>query len=355
MKVLVIQLKMIGDVLASSIICEAIKSKNAEIEIHYLIQKGAFPVVENNPFIDKIVFFDSKKFKGFRGLNRFGKELQKENYDTIIDVYGKWETLIPAFVSKCPRRIGVYKSYTKFFFTETFQPKPQKNGTAIGLRMQFAEVFLKEDLEVFYPKIYLSSQEIDAAKLLIQEKLDTSKPIYIISVLGSEQIKSLPNLQMARFLDFITPKISGQLVLNYMPNQKNQAKEIYEACKDTTKSKIVFDFYTKGLREFLAVLSQSDALLGNEGGATNMAKALQIPTFTIFAPWINRNSWNIFEETGFHDVVHLIDFEPELYQGKHPKKFKNKALEWYLKLNPDFFKTKLENFVQKIELKFKSK
>jgi heptosyltransferase II len=79
-----------------------------------------------------------------------------------------------------------------------------------------------------------------------------------------------------------------------------------------------------------------------------MSKALNIPTFTIYAPWINRTSWNIFEETGLHEIVHLSDYYPELYKNKHPKNFKEKALEWYDKLNPELFKEKLHGFVAKI-------
>ena len=122
-----------------------------------------------------------------------------------------------------------------------------------------------------------------------------------------------------------------------------EAKAIFELCN--AKTKIIFDFYVKGLRGFLAVLSQCDALVGNEGGATNMSKALNIPTFTIYAPWINRTSWNIFEETGLHEIVHLSDYFPDLYKNKHPKNFKEKALEWYDKLNPELFTEKLQKFV----------
>ena len=75
---------MIGDVLASTIICEAIKMEHPNAEIHYLIQKNTFPVVENNPFIDKIVFFEEKNYikqrayiylKRFKGIQavKFGK------------------------------------------------------------------------------------------------------------------------------------------------------------------------------------------------------------------------------------------------------------------------------------------
>ena len=57
-KILVIQQKMIGDVLASSIICNNLKNIFPDAEIHYLIYPFTKPVVENNPNIDRIVFFE---------------------------------------------------------------------------------------------------------------------------------------------------------------------------------------------------------------------------------------------------------------------------------------------------------
>lgn len=348
MKILVIQIKMIGDVLASTVICEALKMEHPNAEIHYLIQKNTFPVVENNPFIDKIVFFEEKNYKGISGLFKLGKELKAERYDTIIDAYGKLQSLIPTYLSQAKNRIGTHKWYSKFFLTQTVIPDTECNGTANAFRILLAKTALNKEIPVIFPKIYLLNSEIEFAKKQIAESLDILKPIVMISVLGSGKNKSLPNSYMANVLNTIANTSEVQLVFNYMPNQREDAEAIFEVCNVETKSKIIFDFYVKGLREFLAVLSQCDALVGNEGGATNMSKALNIPTFTIYAPWINRNSWNIFEETGLHEIVHLSDYFPELYKNKHPKNFKEKALEWYNKLNPSLFSEKLQRFATKI-------
>jgi heptosyltransferase-2 len=152
---------------------------------------------------------------------------------------------------------------------------------------------------------------------------------------------------MAETLDIITNSKDVQLLFNYMPNQFEEVKAIYDLCAKSTQVKIKLDFYAKSLRDFIALQSQCDALIGNEGGATNMAKALNIPTFTIYAPWINRTSWNIKEETGFYDIVHLSDYYPELYQ-KHAKNYKALAFEWYEKLKPELFSEKLKAFVIRV-------
>jgi heptosyltransferase-2 len=348
MKILVIQKKMIGDVLASTVIFETIKKQYPNFEMHYLIQKNTFPILENNPYIDKVILFEQENYKGISGLLRLGAELKKERYDTVIDVYGKFQSLILAYLSGAKTRIGTYKWYSKIFLTEIVIPDQTCNGTANAFRILLAKTAIKKEILQIYPKIHLTASEIEIAKNQISSQLDTTKKIVMISVLGSGKNKSLPNSYMAKVLNTIASSANVQLVFNYMPNQKEEARAIFNCCDANAKSKIVFDFYAKGLRGFLAVLSQCDALVGNEGGATNMSKALNIPTFTIYAPWINRISWNIFEETGLHEIVHLSDYYPGLYKNKHPKKFKEKALEWYDKLDPVLYTDKLQQFVMKI-------
>ena len=77
-----------------------------------------------------------------------------------------------------------------------------------------------------------------------------------------------------------------------------------------------------------------------------MAKALDIPTFTIFSPWIKKDAWSLFEDGKQNVSVHLNDFQPQNYENiKHPKELKNKALELYQKFNPELFEGILKNYL----------
>jgi heptosyltransferase-2 len=349
MKVLVIQNKMIGDVLASTVICEVLKRENPTWEIHYMIQKNTIAVVENNPYIDKIILFDPNEHKGFFKLMTFGKLLKKEKYSIVIDAYGKWQSILPAYFSGAKTIVGHYKWYNTFFHTKTVVPDTECNGTANAYRILLAKTALEKEVKPIYPKIHLTKDEILKAKNTIGQQLKNEKPLYMISILGSGKNKSLPPKYMAQVLDEIAYQRDIQILFNYIPNQREQVQFIFDLCSEETKSKINLDFYANSLRDFLGLLSQCDTLIGNEGGATNMAKALSIPTFTIYAPWINKTSWNILEETGLHDVVHLSDYYPDLYQNKHPKNFKDKALEWYEKFNPELYKDKLNAYLNRLE------
>jgi len=57
MKILVVQQKMIGDVLTSTVICESLKKEYPDSTVDYLVYSNAKPVIKNNPFFDNIFEF----------------------------------------------------------------------------------------------------------------------------------------------------------------------------------------------------------------------------------------------------------------------------------------------------------
>ena len=92
MKVLIIQQKMIGDVLTCSILCELIKTKHPNYEVHYLVNSNTLPVIENNPFIDRVVLFKPEYKSNKIALFQFLYSIRKEKYDLVIDAYSKLES-----------------------------------------------------------------------------------------------------------------------------------------------------------------------------------------------------------------------------------------------------------------------
>jgi ADP-heptose:LPS heptosyltransferase/glycosyltransferase involved in cell wall biosynthesis len=345
-KILVIQQKMIGDVLASSVICNTLREAYPEAQIDYMVYDFTRPVVQNNPNIDHLVIFTDAQRKSRMALLKFALAIRKSHYNVVIDAYSKWESGIISLISGAKTTIGFKKWYTSFFYDKTVEPDWRITNSALVHRVQLAEAFTGTELAVEFPKIYLEAHEIEAAQKLLSEKLNTNLPIIMLSVLGSDDIKSLPAEEMAKIADLVAENSNAQILFNYLPKQAEKAQEIFNFTKPATQQRILFDLYLGDLRQMLAVLSQCTALIGNEGGAVNMAKALNVPTFTIFSPWINKGSWDMLTGTAKHMAVHLQDFYPEIYSDKHPKEFKDEAIELYKKLQLALFKDKLLLFTE---------
>ncbi|GGD11030.1 heptosyltransferase [Hyunsoonleella pacifica] len=342
---------MIGDVLTSTILFPILRESFPNAELHYLINSHTMPVVAQHPDIDEFKLFTPEVEKSRKAFFSFLKLIQKEKYDVVIDVYGKWSSNFITLFSKANTKIGYYKWYTHFFYTNPVKRlKKSKNsqGLAIENRLQLLEPICKNSFKV-KPKIYLSSQEIEDAKtFLIDSKIDMSQTLFMVSVLGSDASKTYPLSYMANIIDAIVVHTNGNILFNYIPKQKEDAKTVFDLCKPKTQAKIYFNVFGKSLREFIAISYNCSAIIGNEGGAINMAKAIDIPTFAIFSPWIDKNTWNIFEDENQSISVHLKDYKPKLFDGKTNKQIKKLVANYYSEFEPKLFTTKLKCFLNNL-------
>lgn len=342
---------MIGDVLTSSILCEALKERFANATVHYLIYSHTLPVVLENPFIDKCILFTPAMEKSARLKAALRREVKEAQYDAVIDVYSKIGSARIAKASKAPMIIGYKKWYTKRAYTHLYSYHWEPTtiaGTAVENRMKLLEPIFKEFPKEIKPTIYLKDEEIAFAKAqLATHNVKSNQPLYMISVLGSSQDKTYPLPYLASLLDTLVSETNGQLLLNYIPKQITEVETLISLCAPRTKKHIIKELYGASLREFIALTSQCDALIGNEGGAVNMAKAIEIPTYAIFSPWIYKKAWALYEsETNV--AVHLEDYHPDIYTRISLKHIRKKLKRYYQMLTPDLLEGSLIQFIKSI-------
>lgn len=352
MKILVIQQKMIGDVLTSSIIFEALRQKFPEARLDYLIHRHTAAVVENNPFINELILFNPEKDQRPAAFITFLRSIKKQEYDVVIDVYSKINTAVMTKYTGAKLRISYNKWYTRKAYTHTFKNKKKSEtnaGLAIENRMQLLQGLSPDFPVEIKPKIYLTSAEKESAKKRLEaDGISLEKPLFMCGILGSSAAKTYPLPYMAQVLDFIVEKTGAQLLFNYIPNQVEEAGKLYDLCNSETQKRIFFDIFGTSLREFLAITSYCDALIGNEGGAVNMAKALEVPTFAIFSPQIKKENWSIYEDDRKNVSVHLGDFKPAELQDLSTSEITKKASQFYELLAPNLIFAKLKSFLETV-------
>ncbi len=350
MKILIIQQKWIGDVLTCSVLFEALRKEFPKAKLDYLINTNTYPVVQGNPFIDEFILLPPEEQKNIPALIKRGRELTKENYDFVIDALGKPSSLLLSIFSGAQKRISYKKWYSQFLFTDTIrrQHKSRSNaGLAIENRLALLAPILHHTVDALRPQVYLNTREQEAAKqYLIDNAIDFNRPIFMISVLGSKHNKSYPKEYIVQLLDWLVGECpKAQLLFNYIPNQLPEVESILEACRPSTQKQVQLEVYGRSLRRFMAITAHCHAVIGNEGGAINIGKALGKKTFSIFSPRISRENWQIYEN-GTHNVsVHLQEYKPHYYIGVSKKELKKNAEKLYRDFHPSLFRQKYLDFI----------
>lgn len=352
MKILVIQQKRIGDVLTSTIISNNLKEQYPECVIDFMCYTNSVDVLIGNPNIDNIIPLSNKVRKSYISLFKFIFEIRAKKYDVVIDVYNKLETNLITLFAGAAIKIAYHKWYTSLFYTHNLKRLDSISETTYGFAIDNRLLLLKPlNLDSSkinpYPKLFVSTAEKQETILLFEKhKICKTKKIVMISLLGSEKNKTYPLEYMAEVVEFIANNRDITILFNYFENQIEDAKLIYNMCSKSTQEKIHFDLLGKDLKSFIAIMDQCTVIIGNDGGAINMAKALDKPAFAIFSPFVEKKTWATFEDGVKNISVHLKDYQPELFLNIEHDKIKKDHTDFYNYFTPDLFTEKINHFIE---------
>jgi len=349
-KALIIQNKFIGDVLASSLIAENLKQIFPDIRVDFFCYKPALSVLENNPYIDRIIDFDQKDLKKISVLNYYANMIRKEQYDIVIDPYAKLQSRFITLKSGASRRISYDKPFFKYIYTDRVEKEKfstsRANCTAIDNRVSLVLPLSPKNMKLRLDmKIYLTDEEKTEGRRILEEGgLDFNRKTLMIGIMGSSEEKSWPIDYMAKLIAHIHKFYDFNILFNYTPDQKAVVDKIMEVQESTEK--IYPKIIGKSVREFLKILYHCDAFIGNEGGAVNMSKGFDLPTFSIYSPHKFPVDWGCYEDNFKHMSVHLQDLDKKLINTHTDKQLLRKTPKIYRKLNYDYVRSEADKFLQ---------
>jgi heptosyltransferase-2 len=349
--VLVIQQKMIGDVLISSLICKNLKLWKPGIRIDFVANRHTLDVIRNNPYLDEIIVFEDRFKNDKWGLLQFLLRCRKKRYDYVIDAYGKLESLLICLFTPASHKIGYKKIHSFFVYSHSIKREKTRKGElqlSIKNRFQLLEPIMGDFTKNTEVEIHLTPDEIATGRARLDSVLGKENQAIMVSALGSNKNKTYPFEYMAQLMDTAFQTTQLPFILNYRPDQEGQIDQLIDQLQPTTQKAVMKSLTPNSLRDYMATAYHCMAVVGNEGGAINVAKALNKPTFAIFSPLIDPSGWH----TGIHHkcmAVHLQTFFPHKINHKDHRKIAKdpmKVTELYKMLKPELFKKQWIDFLK---------
>ncbi|HVT85606.1 MAG TPA: glycosyltransferase family 9 protein [Chitinophagaceae bacterium] len=86
MKFLIIRFSSIGDIVLTTPVIRCLKKQVPGAALHFLVKRSFYPVIQHNPYIDKLHVLDHSR-------ELMMHELEDENFDYIIDLHHNVKTL----------------------------------------------------------------------------------------------------------------------------------------------------------------------------------------------------------------------------------------------------------------------
>ncbi|MCF8365436.1 MAG: glycosyltransferase family 9 protein [Bacteroidales bacterium] len=182
-KYLIIRLSSIGDIVLTTPVVRCLKLQADPCEIHYLTKKQFLPVLQANPYIDKIYTLNDS-------VDEVSNTLKNEKYDHIIDLHKN-------FRSVTLRRILGVKS-------SSFPKLNLKKWMLVNLKIDLM------------PEIHIVDRSFEAVKNL-GVKNDLAGLDYFIPEMDKVKVSDLPPAHQKGYLAMV---IGGKHQTKQLPAEK---------------------------------------------------------------------------------------------------------------------------------------
>ena len=304
MKVLIIQLKRIGDVLLSTPLANTLKMNFPDVEIDFITSPGEKGVLEGNPNISEIILLTNEERKNKLKFLKKMLYIRQKKYDVVFNVNGKLEGMLITFFSRAKKRVGWDKKGWKIVNTLSVNSEKfrKKTGTAAQtiddrlamLTATFGDIKLDSEFH-----IWLSTEEIEHTReLMVRSGVDFTKPIIPIGITSRRWYRVWEFEKFLAMSHHLIEKYDAQIIPFYAPNEKAYIDSYIEAMKSSAVKRVE----TKNVRELAAMMQLSTIYFGNENGPRHVAQAVGTPSYVIFRDNISTH-WFLPTGNPMHKIV----------------------------------------------------
>jgi ADP-heptose:LPS heptosyltransferase len=255
---------------------QSLRERYPSSYIAYLGEKNAVELLKNNCYLDKIIGFDFNLT--FLEHINFIRNLRKEKFDVIIDLFGNPRSAILSFLSGAKIRVGGDFKVRGKLFTHRVKNNDIKHN-AIEHHLRFIKLFGITPT-TYKTKIFLKDEEITIArKFLIDEGVDFTKKVIGIYPGATWPAKRWFPEKFAELADSISKDLNYQVV--FLQDEKDSL--IIQNIKINIKLEHKF-LKILSLREIASIIKIFDIFIANDCGLLHIAPAVGNRTIGLFGP-----------------------------------------------------------------------
>lgn len=278
MKILIIQLRRIGDILLTTPVVSYLKTQISNVQIDFLCDPCGLDILKSNPHIDNLFIY---------GENNSLKELfkvRRRRYDAVIDFMNNPRSRILTLLSGATYRVGYRRGHNNIFYP-TNVTHPKNIDYVPQLKLALTENWLslinlkKSDPVSFYPELYLEKSELSFAESWLTTEQLKPKQFVVMAPASRRPLRQWRWQGFQELAGMIYDRFGLKTLLAWGPGEQDLMNKIQFG-----HEKIIRLFPDSSLLQAAALLKNAKMLISNTSGNMHMAVAVNTPTITIHGP-----------------------------------------------------------------------
>lgn len=276
-RIIISRMRFIGDIVLTTPLLPALRDRFPQAWIGYLGDRQAISLLENNPYLDKLIGYDFAR-PSFIEQPRIAFELRRCKPDLFIDLFSNPRSALLARASGAPMRIGKDARGRGSLYTHRIADDG-RTKTAIEFHFQYLKPLGITHYHSRTEILLTADEKREARTFLRWQDIDTDRPIVGLHPGATWPAKMWPWEKFAELADLIRAKLNAQVVVTQGPNDAAVTSSISHRAVGNLLVLPVMP-----LRQLAAILSCLRVYVANDNGTMHIAPAVGTRTIGIFGP-----------------------------------------------------------------------
>jgi lipopolysaccharide heptosyltransferase II len=301
-RVLLIRLRLIGDVVLSTPLIRALKQTMPDATISYLVERSAAAVVSGNPHLDEVIIVERTRGVA-RILDdlRLAWRLRRSRFDVVIDMHGgprsSWLTL----ATGASQRIGYDIPGRHWMYTRTI-PRARELRPRHSVVNQWDLLSGIEGWNGVAPDPAGDAVEMpldEPADARVAERLrrvavEPQHALIVVHVSASNPFRRWPEPAFAEVVSgLVRDSPDRRVILSSGPSDRPAADRIAEHARSLLPAYAqtrVVEFGEFDVAELRALVGRSRLFIGGDTGPLHVAATTATPIVAIYGPTLPARS-----------------------------------------------------------------
>lgn len=304
MTILLIRLRLIGDVVFTTPAIRALRVRYPNARLLYLVESAAAPVVAGNPHLTEVLVVPhSRGWARVRDDLRLARRLRAERCDLVIDFHGGPRSAWLAWASGAARRVGYDIQGRAWMYTDVvhrprgLQPRHSVENQWDLLAAVDPSFAGGADRTAFRVEMPTSPDASAAVTAYLEghgiSPTDRGVRLIVLHVSAGNPFRRWPEHAFADVAaGLVRPSPDRRVLVTAGPSDREAAQRVLAMARDRAgdDGSRIMNAEAFSLAELRAVLDRSALYIGGDSGPLHIAATSDVPIVGLYGPTLPARS-----------------------------------------------------------------
>lgn len=277
-RILLTQLRRIGDVITTTPAVRAVRKAWPDAVIDYMTESPSDEIFKYNPYIDNIILI--KRKQGFLDFIKTVKMLRKNNYDFVIDFFCNPTSAYLTWLSGAKHRVGFDLHFRKMFYTHIVDTSKFPQHQYAGIHKLALVANIGAMPCGYAPEFFIGEEEQrEADETLASLGVKAGERIVTMGVVTRHAFRQWPLENFAMLADMLIDNFGVKILFIYGPGEEAYPEKV----ASMMKNKPLGLYPPSGIGRMRGLYERAALHVGCDNGPANIAKASCTPSVVLYS------------------------------------------------------------------------